>query len=185
MEPSLFLVVLGGRTSKSNIELHDIRWVVGESIEDTFPELRKQWFGQKKGLHIDSYKCIKYIDGYKILIKNTTEQNISCSSTENNFLWFINLGGYTTEKMSEEHEFSLIAAKTALEAKKKAKKKWVLNLKGKHNDDFSEIRNFKQIDDLHSIKKIKEWEINLIPDPQKRNQRLIPDWFGYWRIDNF
>ena len=56
MNLSLFIVVLGGRSLKSNIEIHDVRWVLGETIEDTFPELRKQWLGKKSGLHIDSYK---------------------------------------------------------------------------------------------------------------------------------
>ena len=63
---SLYLVVLGGKAKKANIELHDVRWVVGSKIEDTYDTLRKDWFGSPKGLHIDSYKKIKYIDGYKI-----------------------------------------------------------------------------------------------------------------------
>ena len=57
----LYLVVLGGRAKKANIELHDVRWVVGSKIEDTYDTLRKDWFGSPKGLHIDSYKKIKYI----------------------------------------------------------------------------------------------------------------------------
>ena len=39
MEPHekfLFLVVVGGRSPKANIELHDVRWVIGSKIEDTF-----------------------------------------------------------------------------------------------------------------------------------------------------
>ena len=66
----LYLVVLGGRAKKANIELHDVRWVVGSKIEDTYDTLRKDWFGSPKGLHIDSYKKIKHIDGYKINLKN-------------------------------------------------------------------------------------------------------------------
>ena len=62
----LFLVVLGGNAKKANIELHDVRWVVGSKIEDTYDTLRKDWFGSPQGLHIDSYKKIKYVDGYKI-----------------------------------------------------------------------------------------------------------------------
>ena len=62
----LYLVVLGGRAKKANIELHDVRWVVGSEIEDTYATLRNDWFGSSTGLHIDSYKKIKYIDGYKI-----------------------------------------------------------------------------------------------------------------------
>ena len=66
----LYLVVLGGRAKKANIELHDVRWVVGSKIEDTYYTLRKDWFGSPKGLHIDSYKKIKYVDGYKINLIN-------------------------------------------------------------------------------------------------------------------
>ena len=29
----LFLVVLGGRAKKANVELHDVRWVIGSKIE--------------------------------------------------------------------------------------------------------------------------------------------------------
>ena len=57
---------------KANIELHDVRWVVGSKIEDTYDTLRKDWFGSPKGLHIDSYKKIKYIDGYKICLLYTS-----------------------------------------------------------------------------------------------------------------
>ena len=50
----IYLVVLGGRAQKANIELHNVRWVVGSKIEDTYATLRKDWFGSPKGLHIDS-----------------------------------------------------------------------------------------------------------------------------------
>ena len=55
----LFLVVLGGRAHKANVELHDVRWVVGSKIEETYDILRSDWFGSVEGLHIDSYKKIK------------------------------------------------------------------------------------------------------------------------------
>ena len=184
MNLSLFIVVLGGRSLKSNIEIHDVRWVLGESLEDTFPELRKQWIGKKNGLHIDSYKRIKYVDGYKIEICKSDKNNSNNNKKEDESLWFINLGGYDPKKMYEEHEFTLVVAKKATDAKKKAKKNWDANLKNKHNDDYSAIRYLEQVDDLHPIK-IKNWEINLIPDPEKRSEKLIPDWYGYRRIDKF
>ena len=71
LDKKLFLVVLGGRTSSSHIELHDVRWVIGEGIQDTFPQLRKEWFGLAKGLHIDSYLEIRFVDGYQVLIEKT------------------------------------------------------------------------------------------------------------------
>ena len=72
----LYLVVLGGRAEKANIELHDVRWVVGSKIEDTYDTLRKDWFGSSKGLHIDSYKKIQYIDGHKINLKNVENRKV-------------------------------------------------------------------------------------------------------------
>ena len=184
MNLSLFIVVLGGRSLKSNIEIHDVRWVLGETIEDTFPELREQWLGKKSGLHIDSYKCIRYVDGYEIVISRSNKDSLISQRIDDLSLWFVNLGGYNPKKMYEEHEFNLFVAKKAIEAKKKAKKNWDSNLKNKHNDDYSGINYLEQVDDLHPIK-IKNWEINLIPDPEERSEKLIPDWYGYRRIDKF
>ncbi len=183
MNLSLFIVVLGGRSLKSNIEIHDVRWVIGESIKETFPQLREQWLGEKSGLHIDSYKCIKYVDGYEIVISKSKKNNL-ITPKEKLTLWFVNLGAYNPKRMFEEHEFNLIVARKAIDAKKKAKTNWETNLKNKHNDDYSCLNNIKQVDDMHPIK-IKNWEIDLIPDPQERNEKLIPDWYGYLRIDKF
>ena len=185
MSLSLFIVVLGGRSSKSNIEIHDVRWVIGESIEDTFPELRKQWIGNRNGLHMDSYKRIQYVDGYKISLSNSTNNDLISSKIEDKSLWFINLGGYDPNKMYEEHEFTLVVAKKAIDAKKKARKNWESNLKNEHIDDYSGIKDFESVDDIHSIKRIKGWEIKLIPDPKERNEKLIPEWYGYMRIDKY
>jgi len=182
MNFSLFIVVLGGRSLKSNVEIHDVRWVIGESLEDTFPELRKQWLGKIGGLHIDSYKCIKYIDGYEIVISKSNKDNLSSPKTKDLTLWFVNLGGYNPKKMYEEHDFNLIVSKKATEAKKKAKINWETTLRNKHNDDCSGINYLEKVDDLHPIK-IENWEINLIPDPEERSEKLIPDWYGYRRID--
>ena len=185
MNLSLFIVVLGGRSLKSNIEIHDVRWVLGETIEDTFPELREQWLGKTSGLHIDSYKRIKYVDGYKIAVSKSNKKDHINTKSEDNYLWFINLGGYDPKKMYEEHEFTLVVAKKAIDAKKKAKINWDSSLRNKHNDDYSGIQNFEKFDDIHSIKKIKNWEIKLISDPKERSDKLIPDWYGYMRIDKY
>jgi len=64
--PTLFLVVLGGRTASSHIELHDVRFVAGRSIDDTLPELRRQWFGRREGLHLDSFMAVRAVDGYAV-----------------------------------------------------------------------------------------------------------------------
>ena len=122
---SLFLVVLGGRAKMANIELHDVRWVLGSRIEDTFDVLRRDWFGSLEGLHIDSYKQINYVDGYKINLKNLENKKINKNTviSENNTkknLYFVNIGGYDPTSMQEKHEFGLVVASSNLEAKNKA-----------------------------------------------------------------
>lgn len=39
--PSLFIVMLGGRHARANTEVHDVVLAVGESLEDTYPQLKK------------------------------------------------------------------------------------------------------------------------------------------------
>ena len=119
----LYLVVVGGRIAKANIEVHDVRWVIGSKIEDTFDDLRKGWFGSIDGLHIDSYKQIYSVDGYKIKIKKSQIKKSTSKFIKevnnNKKLWFINLGGYDPKSMQEKHEFGLLVASTASDAKKK------------------------------------------------------------------
>ena len=69
------MVVLGGSAPKANIELHDIQFVTGQKIEDTYPKLIESWFGNKKGLHIDCYKEITGADGYKVELKDFPQKN--------------------------------------------------------------------------------------------------------------
>lgn len=132
-ELNLYLVVVGGRIPKANVEVHDVRWVIGCKIEDTFDDLRKNWFGSIEGLHIDSYKKIYSVDGHKIKIKKSQTKksviNLIKKVSNNKKLWFINIGGYDPKSMQEKHEFGLVVASTASDAKKLAKSKWLHGFK--------------------------------------------------------
>ena len=184
----LYLVVLGGRAEKANIELHDVRWVVGSKIEDTYDTLRKDWFGSSKGLHIDSYKKIKYIDGYKINLINVEKDKIvkkelGKKNKAKKHLWFVNIGGYNPTSMQEKHEFGLVIASNKLEAKNIAKSKWLIGSKKKHIDDLSSLEMLISCDDCELIKKIGNWEIELTPDNNYIQEKNYPDWYGYQKID--
>jgi len=184
----LYLVFLGGRAKKANIELHDVRWVVGSKIEDTYDTLRKDWFGSPKGLHIDSYKKIKYIDGYKINLisfeKDKIEKKQSVKKNKaKKYLWFVNIGGYNQTSMQEKHEFGLVAASNKLEAKNIAKSKWLVGCKKKHKDDIASLEMLISCDDCALIKKIDNWEIELVLENNFVEETNYPDWYGYKRID--
>ena len=185
----LFLVVLGGTAKKANVELHDVRWVIGSKIEDTYGVLRKDWFGTLNGLHIDSYKKINYVDGYKINLKNIENKKIrnnkpviGISGKKN--LYFVNIGGYDPSSMQEKHEFGLVVASSSLEAKNKAKSKWLNSCKNKHKDNIHSLRNLFSLDNCQIIKKIDNWEIELFLEDNLVKETNYPDWYGYKKIDN-
>ena len=184
----LYLVVLGGRAEKANIELHDVRWVVGSKIEDTYDTLRNDWFGSSRGLHIDSYKKIQYIDGYKINLINVERNKIGKKKLEKKIipkknLWFVNIGGYNPTSMQEKHEFGLVIASSKLEAKNIAKSKWLIGCKKKHKDDLASLEMLISCDDCEPIKKIGIWEIELTPYNNIIEENNYPDWYGYQKID--
>ena len=185
---NLFLVVLGGRAKMANVELHDVRWVIGSRIEDTYDELRKNWFGTFEGLHIDSYKKINYVDGYKITLKNIENKRMKNKKffngniTKKN-LWFVNIGGYEPSSMQEKHEFGLVVASNKLEAKNLAKSKWLLGCKKKHKDDIAALKILISCDDCKPIKMIGNWEIELTLENNHIEETNYPDWYGYKRID--
>ncbi|AJI46902.1 DUF1543 domain-containing protein [Francisella philomiragia] len=160
----LFIVYLGGSAPKANIELHDVQFVIGNTIEDTYEQLRQNWFGTVKGLHLDSYKALKGADGYQISIQDRP-QNF------NKKLYFVNLGGYDESKLNELHEFALFVAVDKIEAKKKALKALLEDSLIKHKD------NLMEVDDCLELSSIDGKYIHLNPSDEEYD--LKPDWFGY------
>ena len=184
----LFLVVVGGRIPKANIELHDVRWVVGTKIEDTFDQLREDWFGSNTGFHIDSYKKIDSIDSYRVNLRNKENKESKNKILEKKKLpkkklWFVNIGGYDSNSMQEKHEFGFIIASSSSEAKNKAKSKWLIGCQKKHKDDIYAVKSFTDVDDCEVIKNIKNWEIELVLNEHYVEENNTPDWLGYMRID--
>ena len=64
-------------------------------------------------MHIDSYKKIRCIDGYKINLiilekdKIVKKQLVKKNKTKK-YLWFFNLGVYNPTSMQEKNEFVLL-----------------------------------------------------------------------------
>ena len=164
---NLYLVVLGGRMQEGHVEIHDVRWVIGETIESTVPQLKAEWIGNASGLHIDSYKSIRFVEGYIIKLIKARE---SYRSDERK-LWFVNLGGYKKGEMLEQHHIELVVAKSAQAAKRKARNKWNAQMDQIHKDDHAAI--------IH----LEGFSILLEPDPEGRDDGMSPDWSGYWVVN--
>ena len=126
---------------------------------------------------------IKYLDGYRINLRNVENLKINNKSNTKKNLWFVNIGGYDPSSMQEKHEFGLVVASNKLEAKKIAKSKWLIGFKKKHEDDIASLKILIGCDDCQLIKTIGNWEIELTLEDNYIVETNNPDWYGYKRID--
>jgi hypothetical protein len=176
--PTLFLVVLGGSIGGAHIELHDVRFVLGASIDDTLPALRRQWFGARKGLHLDSWMAVRFVDGYRVELRPEP-----FAGPER--LWFVNMGGYDPQQLAELHAFGLVVATSPQAAKAAARRRFLPAALERHKDDLHgvEAALTDGVDDCLEVQlslgadPADRWTLHLIPDG--REQPQVPDWFGY------
>ena len=66
--------MLGGTHPKARIELHDVVFAWGGRLDEIHPELRAQWFGAPRGVHVDSWMEVDGIDGWQALMVWTAAQ---------------------------------------------------------------------------------------------------------------
>jgi Domain of Unknown Function (DUF1543) len=178
-EPTLFLAVLGGRTSSCHIELHDVRFVVGCNIDDTLPELRRQWFGQRQGLHLDAWMAVRSIDGWRVRVVLPDPQAMrEAVAPRPERLWFVNLGAYRPDALAELHHFGLVVARSPQAAKAAAKRQWLRGAVQQHKDDLAAVDDCLAIEQLELLGG-ERWHVQLEPHPEGLSQPQVPDWFGY------
>jgi hypothetical protein len=149
----LYAVMLGGRAKGCNIELHDVVFVIGDSLEALYPQLVNKWFGIKeKKLHIDSTVELKYVDGHEIIINQENDE----AKIEKQ-LYFANFGGYKPGIFGELHEMSFYVASNRTEALARAKTELCVGSHQQHSDDHLVV------DDLIMLDKIGPYYIHLKP----------------------
>lgn len=126
----LFAIYIGGEFPGANIEIHDVRFVVANSIEETHDELRRQWWGVPRSLHIDCWAEITHADGYDIALRPEPFEGPER-------LFFVNLGGYEPGEFAERHRNVFVVAENEAKAKTRALKgvkHWI----EPHRDDLYE-----------------------------------------------
>lgn len=169
-KPQLYMFYIGGSAGKSNIEVHDIQFVVGQSPEDCYETLKAVWFGTPESLHIDGYKAVTWADGYSISVE-TTPPTESADSVS---LFFVNAGGYQNDTLAEYHQFDLFVAKDAKTAKQKALKVLLAGFELQHKDDLIEV------DNCLALKQVNHYFIHLTANPTGKTD--LPLFQGYLPI---
>ncbi len=147
----LFVVMLGGKHPAAKIEVHDVAFAFGEQLSDCYQQLRQQWFGAAKGLHIDSWWQVQGVDGYQLLFSDVAPKAGDLR------LYFINLGGYTTGSFGEDHQYLLVVATNPAEAKQLGKQRMPKLWDKPHTD------NLYDVDDCIAIDAVAGRYVKLVP----------------------
>lgn len=127
------MVLVGGQTPAANIELHDMRFAVGEKISDTYETLQREWWGDPETLHVDVWAEVKQIDGYNVRLSSEPYKG-------KEKLYFVNLGGYEKTLFDEVHRNVLKVATSQEKAKAEARA-GVGHWHMPHKDNLFEVEN--------------------------------------------
>lgn len=129
----LFVVFLGGRHPRAKIEVHDVVFVNAKCLDETFEDLRKEWFGDQRGLHVDSWMQVDGVEGWKV------EFSDLAPASGSPHLYFINVGGYDSRGFGEAHDYVLLVAYSKAEAHAKSKQMILNGWRGQHTDAIFDV----------------------------------------------
>lgn len=145
--PSLFIVMLGGRHARANVEVHDVILAVGECLEDTYTQLKNTWFGEPEALHIDAWA---QINGVEFEAKKYQLHFTDAAPNQaDEKLWLINLGGYDAREFGELHRYVLVVAQNAMVAKQRGKAYFAAHWQKQHTDRVLDVDDCIAIDQVH------------------------------------
>ena len=149
----LYVVMLGGKHQKAKIEVHDVVFALGDTLADCYSQLKSQWFGDMKHVHIDSWMAVDGVDGYRIY---WSQQAPSANQLR---LFFINLGGYQAGIFGEDHRYLLVVAPDLSTAKTRGKQLAASLWSKPHTD------NILDVDDCIAIDQVEGRYVTLVQEP--------------------
>lgn len=173
-EEMLFAVYLGGAGLGANIELHDVVFVVGATLEETYSKLREKWIGYPEKIpHIDSYIELTHADGFEIrLVRGKGREN-------DDKLYFVNFGAYTENLFGEVHQSAFYVASDKATAIQRARQELCLGMVQTHMDDHLEVEGLIEfgkfdVDDVLEIKSVDDYHLEFIPSEIKTTSPAYP-----------
>ena len=151
----LYMIMLGCRPKGRFTEQHDIFFGIGESLKDLIPKMKAFWPEAKGKIHVDVWREVTSVDGFKIEIVSKVAEIIS-----ENQLFFINLGGYKENEFEEFHYKMLAVGNKMSDAVKKSKETIFYKhcgFKGatSHVDDKFGV----DVDDIYNVNEILELDL--------------------------
>jgi len=181
--PKLYMLLLGSKAPNRNVEQHDYFFGIATSLRDLVPEIKSFWPEAGSSIHIDGWREVNQVDGYQIKV-TPRSGNISTSPHK---LFFINLGGYQSGKLEEQHYIVLGVKDDRASAIQDAKKTVFFktnSVKGanSHIDEKYgiDIDDIYRVEDILNPKHKEKYHIEITPNLE------IPDdeiHLGYFKLD--
>lgn len=112
------MVLLGANPPGRNVEQHDYFFGIARNLKELLPAIKSFWPEAGNTLHLDGWREVTQLDGYQVSIVPKDEA-VSDSADK---LFFINLGGYQSGKLEEQHYTVLSVHQDRREAMLQSKK---------------------------------------------------------------
>ncbi len=181
----LYMLLAGCKPSGRHTEQHDVFFGIGETVKDILPSLLEFWPEAKGKLHIDAWRQVHIVDGYKVTVSDKKVPDATAAQ-----LFFINLGGYKKGVFEEFHYKMVVAATDISEAIRKAKQTAFFQHTGftgatSHVDDKYGI----DIDDVYTVADILparvKAEYSLLLSPADAASAADELHLGYFKLSHF
>lgn len=180
------MLLLGSKAPGRHVEQHDFFFGIATSLKELVPDIKKFWRGAAANVHIDGYREVKAVDGYKIEVVPYD----GAAETQPEKLFFINLGGYIAGRLEEQHYVILSVNADRGQAIQNAKKaaffkaNTIAGVKGAnaHVDDKYGI----DVDDIYNIEEMlvpahkAKYHIRITPEAGLPEDEIH---LGYFRLD--
>ena len=176
------MILLGCKPTGRNIEQHDLFFSIGKKLSDVKKDILDFWQEAEGKIHIDGWREIQLVEGYKIEVIKKGESNFQKEK-----LFFINLGGYKQNEFEEFHYKLLTVSADKGIAIQNAKQTAFYKHTGfegaaSHIDDKYGI----DVDDVYEIEDIlpshlkDKYSIQITPDENLDEDELH---LGYLKVD--
>ena len=150
---SLFMVLLGSKAPNRNVEQHDFFFGIATGLKELVPAMKAFWPEAGNSIHIDGWRRITRVDGFEIRVSERNSDEILSSEKK---LFFINLGGYLSGRLEEQHYTVLSVNDDRLQAIRDAKKTVFFKtntLKGTAGSHIDEKYGI-DVDDIYRVEDI-------------------------------
>jgi len=165
---SLYMVLLGSKARNRNVEQHDFFFGIGADLKDLVPAMKAFWPEAGNSIHIDGWRRITRVDGFEIRIGERSNDGNPPAGKK---LFFINLGGYMSGRLEEQHYTVLSVHEDRMQAIQHAKKtvffktNTLKGIAGSHIDEKYGI----DVDDIYRVEDIlgaelkQQYQIEIVP----------------------